>query len=773
MPDVRNTQNQTRYDLVPLIEHRDENSGHDSTIVNAYHENINGSKWVVKRPGYTEFIDEEVGVGKGIYSWRDTLFVAGESGLEAAEQVFYIPHSFQVVSDPPTGSRSRAGVVTLENGKVVVIGGLLTGSVSSDKVDIYDPSTDTWSSGTPIPDGVFGGVRAASLGNNKVLVVASNDSPNRDKTYEYDAALDSWLEVDPIPLVDSETDILVMSMTSVLRSGVVVAVGIGTIVPFKKCYFYVNGSWNTLPDFPRSAQSAAVSVALNGDIIVSGGVDFTTHFDTTYKLNYFGWVQSGDLDWVQVETMVVPLSAHSQVTLIDGSLLVMGGGNATDSTNDKVYINRLDGNGWAELFSTFGGVGVSLGQSADVFPTSGRVFWHNRVSTIDTLISGATLNTLRVNILDDKVYWEETDNTLLMQDGNVVIEIDDAFVVQQITDIDFPTQIVPGIVQLNGYTFVMTPTGEIHNSDLENAQSWNALSFITAEIEPDGGVAISKYRNYLVAFGNWTTEFFYVADANAAPGVSPLARTSQALTQIGCAAKHSVYSEESRIFFVAQNRSGGRFVARLNEFDVERISTAPIDRYLEAEGANVTNLLASGFSYNGHTFYIIELPSASKTFVWDDITEFWYEWSTGEAPFDFVAQTLHVGTHLIQNRSDGVVHTLSGNIYQDNGTNFEVLLRTRLLDYEVPVYKFMSKLYWVGDSVSGESPINLEIRYTDDDYRTWSNWRALDLTKIHPMLSRLGSFYRRAFEIRFTQNAPLRAVALDFEFDTGASRGLR
>jgi hypothetical protein len=48
----------------------------------------------------------------------------------------------------------------------------------------------------------------------------------------------------------------------------------------------------------------------------------------------------------------------------------------------------------------------------------------------------------------------------------------------------------------------------IYNSGLNNPTSWNALDFITAAIEPGGGVALAKSQNYLIAFKEWSRRNF-------------------------------------------------------------------------------------------------------------------------------------------------------------------------------------------------------------------------------------------------------------------------
>ena len=127
--------------------------------------------------------------------------------------------------------------------------------------------------------------------------------------------------------------------------------------------------------------------------------------------------------------------------------------------------------------------------------------------------------------------------------------------ITKITDADYPAVTVPGVAYLDGYFFVMDANGTIYNSGLEAPLAWNSLDFINCEAEPDGGMAIAKYLNYVVGFGNWTTQFFY--DAANATG-SPLAVIQSATIQIGCANGYSVAQFDGKLVWMGTSHEKGR-----------------------------------------------------------------------------------------------------------------------------------------------------------------------------------------------------------------------
>ena len=128
----------------------------------------------------------------------------------------------------------------------------------------------------------------------------------------------------------------------------------------------------------------------------------------------------------------------------------------------------------------------------------------------------------------------------------------------------FPTSnIVSGAVYLDGYTVVATKSGQIYNSDSEYPFLWNPLNTVAVESDPDYLVAIVKHFNYIVAFGEWSTEFFY--DAANATG-SPFLRQDSYKNEIGCADGDSVVQFQQSVIYVGRSKTQGKSVYMLDGF---------------------------------------------------------------------------------------------------------------------------------------------------------------------------------------------------------------
>jgi hypothetical protein len=99
-------------------------------------------------------------------------------------------------------ARNHPNVVAGTDGRLYVIGGRNNVSFPVDAVDIYDPSTDSWSSGTPIPNHAGAVAPAALGGDGRIYVIGGCCDINGylDIVQAYDPATDTWSSVAPLPV---------------------------------------------------------------------------------------------------------------------------------------------------------------------------------------------------------------------------------------------------------------------------------------------------------------------------------------------------------------------------------------------------------------------------------------------------------------------------------------------------------------------------------------------------------------------------------------------
>jgi hypothetical protein len=135
-----------------------------------------------------------------------------------------------------------------------------------------------------------------------------------------------------------------------------------------------------------------------------------------------------------------------------------------------------------------------------------------------------------------------------------------------------------------------------------------------------------------------------------------------------------------------------------------------------------------------------------------------------ESFFPGVYYAKGAGEDLLLDIDTGDVYTFDPDLYQDAGLPIDVLVRTLLNDFGLMATKRFSRFELVGDKVE----TNVLVRYSDNDYQSWSLFRTIPMAQNRAKLTSLGSGRRRAFEVRHTQNFPLRLMAAEVDLDLGA-----
>lgn len=193
------------------------------------------------------------------------------------------------------------------------------------------------------------------------------------------------------------------------------------------------------------------------------------------------------------------------------------------------------------------------------------------------------------------------------------------YVIFTITDTDYPINTVRGCVFLDGRFFVMTPSGEIQQSALEDASSWAALDFIQSQIDAGRGVFLSRMKNYIVAFKDWSTEFFYDAANSEGSILSPV---QNAAFQIGCASDGSVQEMSDTICWMGQTKVGfGRGIYALQGTEAQKFSTPAVDKILDAD--DLSEVHSWSATVGPHSLYGITLVSSKVTLAYDFSSQVW------------------------------------------------------------------------------------------------------------------------------------------------------
>lgn len=105
-------------------------------------------------------------------------------------------------------------------------------------------------------------------------------------------------------------------------------------------------------------------------------------------------------------------------------------------------------------------------------------------------------------------------------------------------------------------------------------------------------------------------------------------------------------------------------------------------------------------------------------------------------------------THAATSDRDGLIRAiaLGSNSLGDpaDRTFIDFTIRTPRVDFNNNLRKFIGRCEVVG----GLSDTKALVRYSDDDYKTWSPYRLIDMSTERPRISRQGNTRRRAYEFR-------------------------
>lgn len=289
--------------------------------------------------------------------------------------------------------------------------------------------------------------------------------------------------------------------------------------------------------------------------------------------------------------------------------------------------------------------------------------------------------------------------------------------------------------------------------NLSDLTQIDPLNFATAESEPDPNRQIAEIGDEVWFFGTETVEPWYQTGNNDAP----LQRAQGRRFEKGCAAQATVVTVDNTLFFLGSDN----IVYRSGQVP-DRISTHGVESQINKCVAIET---CSAFltNYAGHSFYVLNIPGVT-TFAFDVAKSQWSEWTSfGQLTFKGAAGQMIFAQAFIGSAYDGTIYTLSDGVNTDDGEPI-----TCLATSYIPVkagrnvnFSLMLQCNRGLGVAGGREPV-VEMRYSDDQCRTWSNWRQASLGKMgqfrHKAVWRnLGLMQSpgRNLEFRVTDSVPI------------------
>src|SRR5438445_606207 len=269
------------------------------------------------------------------------------SGPVASADLFNSDGSVSPLAAPMNNPRSNHISATLQDGRVLVAGGTVSGGGATNSAEIYDPVSGTW---TSIAGGMVearSGAAAALLQDGRVLMAGGESSGVASATLEI---------FDP-------------------RAGTFSAAGVMSS--------------------PRTKH--AMAVLADGRVIIIGGSNGTAPVASTDILNpVAGSVAAGP-------SLATPRSGHSATTLLDCRVLVAGGNNIVTNPDGSTTTVDLAS---AEIFDPAAGTFTTSASALATARTGHLAFLlpHNN----NVLIVGGTSNGISISSVELFTPWQGT-----------------------------------------------------------------------------------------------------------------------------------------------------------------------------------------------------------------------------------------------------------------------------------------------------------------------------------------------------------------------------
>jgi hypothetical protein len=333
----------------------------------------------------------------------------------------------------------------------------------------------------------------------------------------------------------------------------------------------------------------------------------------------------------------------------------------------------------------------------------------------------------------------------------------------QITTGAFPASATIGLF-LDGYSIVASLGNQINLSKLFDTTIWNGLDVAQRQSASDRLTAIAADHLELWLFGTKAIEVWY----NAGTANFPYQRVQGGFIEQGALA-YSVAQFDNTLVWISQNTRGGGIAYRANGYNATRISTDEVDAAWASYG-DISDVETWVYEEEGHAFWIVNFPTAKKTWAYDAATQQWHErdwFNTGTGQFEHIRGRCHAfvfGKHLVGDRETGTIYEQSLTVYEDNGE--PIRRRRRFLSPNAEGKQvFCSRLALdcqVGDGLADDPDTEPQItlRYSDDRAKTWSNdlLTGLGLQGEYETIvdwHALGRFRHRMWELEVSDAVPV------------------
>jgi hypothetical protein len=416
-----------------------------------------------------------------------------------------------------------------------------------------------------------------------------------------------------------------------------------------------------------------------------------------------------------------------------------------------------------EHFATLpqGPVRGMFGQSGRMHAVGGMHLYH--VASAGTVTDLGTMN-FNNNIATMTTNGDGGDELLVISgDTGYVLNLTTNVLTNVVSDVTIGAM-------LDGFFLALdVDTSTLKISDLLDGLTWDPLQIAQRSTASDPWKSMLVVGKNIWLFGEFTSELWYNSGDSF-----PFAPFPGALIQQGIAATFAAAQVGNNVCWLAQNAQGMRTVVKAQGITTTKISTYAID-YKLSQMARVDDCETYAYQENGHTFLVLNFPSANTTIVWDDTEQQWHDrgdWDVVDNQFNVDRPRVHTAIydeHLVGDRTSGAIYRMSTDIATNaDGDGIRRLRRSPGLQNEQTPMRFDALRLFLEPGLGlqagqGSDPM-ICLRYSDDGGKTWSNelWRSVGAQGDYKHIvewNRLGrSRYPRVWEVSMTDPIPWRIL---------------
>ncbi len=447
---------------------------------------------------------------------------------------------------------------------------------------------------------------------------------------------------------------------------------------------------------------------------------------------------------------------------------VMGG------SGEAKAVSALYGTPGKRLLCTLAGVdgsrGVYKSTVGDSIAVRGSNVYRLSSTWVATLVGTIDVNNTPVSIDDDGIIAVITTGPrgyTLNLSTNVLTEIVDVSFYG--SDFVFYNKTV--------WIFNRPGTAQFYlasSSDL-GVLVFDPLDFATATTNAEAIVRHYVNHEELLLFKETVTELWRATGG----GDFLFARDTNASIEKGCQAAHSVCDLDNTVYWLGGDKDGDGIVWKLNGYTPQRVSHDGVEFAIQNYDTTA-DAWAYSYQQEGHTFYMLNFPSANATWGLDVATGEWHERAylmpgTGILQRDRACAHMHFGgEHVVADWENGNLYALDLGYFTDNGDPMPAI---RICPHisgagytEIKFKKIRIDIERGVGLVTGQGadPI-LNLRWSDDGGYSWSGLKTLKMGKIGETkkgrcsLDRLGSGTDRVFELSIID--PVKRVILGAAVD--------